>query len=115
MPIITVVKQFMLKDENNHLTEYLVGKYDVADEIATHWYVQAHCEGFVEPPPKTGTDQQAVLLATQAARLSEAVAETAQPKAEPPAGTKKQNRFAGNTRPVAKNDPTPSFINPADR
>ncbi len=107
MPIINIVKPFML-NENNRLTEFRVGRYDVTDEVASHWYVQAHMEGYVEPPPKTGTEQQATLLAQQAARMNEPVEAQTQ---EAQSRDKPEFVFAG--RRIPKPNETPSFIDPS--
>ena len=116
MPIIHVVKPFLLKDDDHKLTEYKVGRYDVPQEIAEHWYVIPHLEGFVEPPPKAGTDQLRVLLAEQAARVAEPVEDQTQPPAEPPSATqaKPEFEFAGRRRAVPRNvEPgMTSFIDP---
>lgn len=46
------------------------GYHDVSDTLAGHWYVQAHCEGFVDPPPPLGSPDflQQQLRAAAAAR-----------------------------------------------
>jgi hypothetical protein len=113
MPVIHVVKPFMLQLEHGKLTEYIVGRYEVTDEVAKHWYVQAHIEGFVEPPPATGTEQQAVLLATQAARLNESV-EKQEDKQMPPLLPPRNRtvQFAGRRDMPKEPNQTPTFIDP---
>ena len=114
MPIIQVVKAFMLKDDKHKLTEYKPGRYEVDRETADHWYVKAHLEGFIEPPPKVGTQQQAELLAAQASRLAEPADAQGQPPAESPATERAPEiRFAGR-RPPRQVDPgMTSFIDPS--
>ena len=75
MPIITVVKSFLFPTEAG-LLHYDVGEYEVDDATADHWYVKAHLEGYVEPPPKIGTlaYAQAALNAEQAVRREVPVA-----------------------------------------
>jgi hypothetical protein len=120
MPTITVVKQFMLKDDNHRLTEYLPGTYDVDEAVAEHWYVQAHCEGFVEPPPKVGHEQyaQTALLAAQAARVGESTEAQKQPPAPSAevstrAPTRKERRFAGRDVPKEMDPNLATFTDPA--
>lgn len=87
MPVINVAKRFMLRmSDKAPLVEYLVGRYDVTDEIAGHWYVQAHLEGFEPPPPMRGTTQfaQHALEVAQAVRMAEPVSEQKQQPAPPP-------------------------------
>ena len=104
MPIIHVVKPFLLKDDDHKLTEYKVGRYDVPQEIAEHWYVIPHLEGFVEPPPKAGTDQLRVLLAEQAARVAEPVEDQTQPPAEPHSELAVQTAPCGAAQRRARHD-----------
>jgi len=111
MPIINVVRPFMLQLEHGKLVEYIVGRYDVTPEVADHWYTRAHCEGFEPPPPATGTDQQAVLLATQAARLNESVEEQ-KPEAPPPPARDRAVQFAGRKNLPKPPSEMPSFIDP---
>lgn len=46
------------------------GYHDVSEALADNWYVQAHLEGFVDPPPPLGAPDflQQQLLAASAAR-----------------------------------------------
>ena len=116
MPIINVVQAFMLKDENNRLTEYKVGRYEVDAATAEHWYVVAHCEGFENPAPRPGTLQyaQAELLAAQASRLNEGVEEQGQKPAVTP--SKKAERvFAGKDLPKPTDPGMTAFIDPSTR
>ena len=109
MPIIHVAKRFVLQGDDHKLTEYKVGTYDVEDWVADHWFTQAHMEGYVEPPPKTGTEQQATLLAQQAARLNEPVENQTQEAQQ--SRDKPEFVFAG--RRIPKQNETPSFIDPS--
>ena len=111
MPIINIVKPFMLQMEHGKLTEYMVGRYEVTDEVRTDRYTQAHLEGYAPPPPATGTDQQAVLLATQAARLNEVV-EAQKPEAPPPPAKDRAVQFAGRKNLPKPPSEMPSFIDP---
>jgi hypothetical protein len=114
MPIIHVAKRFMLKDDNNRLTEYEVGRYEVTQEIADHWYVQAHLEGFVEPPPRVGTEQAQQAFAEQAARMAEPTDAQTQKPAPSPATqqAKPERRFAGRDVPKPVDTGLSSFIDP---
>lgn len=55
---------------------FLPGIYqDVPDDVANHWYVQAHLEGYEPPAPAPGTHQfaQEALLAAQGVRMMQPV------------------------------------------
>lgn len=89
MPIVRVVKQFILQTDDGKRTNYIPGTYDVPDEIAEHWYFKCHLEGYVEPPPPDGTHQyaQRMLFAEQAVRMGERPEDQGQKPAELPPGT----------------------------
>ncbi len=50
MPIINVVKSFLFPTDAG-LLHYDPGEYDVDEDTASHWFVQAHLEGYQEPEP----------------------------------------------------------------
>ena len=85
MPMIKVVKGFLLPAEGGTM-HYAPGEYDVDEATANHWFVQAHLEGFVEPPPRQGTPQyaQAMLNVEQAVRRAQPVGPSTQPAAALP-------------------------------
>jgi hypothetical protein len=109
MPTIKVLKRFLLKDEKDQLTEYLPGDYDVSDEIANHWYVVAHCEGYQAPPPPMGTAQYAAaeLRVAQAARIGAPPGTVTQRPPEPGSPV----NFAGRALPQTPNQ-LPGFTDP---
>jgi hypothetical protein len=106
MAVVHVMKRFTLQlnpvqigespDENGKLVkvfaearkiEYLPGHYDITDEeILSHWYFQAHLEGYQEPPPPDGTPQYAaqMLKVEQAVRMGESVADQGQKPEQTP-------------------------------
>lgn len=86
MPIIEVAKRFVLRTDDGKSTEYLVGRYDVPDEVAEHWYVKPHLVGAapVAPPQPYAQSQ---LVIEQAVRMGEPVAEQLAEPAPAPPGT----------------------------
>lgn len=64
---------------------FAVGRHEVSEAVAEHWYVKAHLEGYVNPPPQVGQPDflQQQLLASQAARDGVSMEEAA-PKPAPP-------------------------------
>jgi hypothetical protein len=92
--------------------EFVPGPVDVPEHIANHWYVQAHLEGFVEPPPKpTMADfAQRQLLAARAARNNTSVDEAAPPPAVSPRGVPAAHYFAGHKLEDQPAPPVPSWV-----
>jgi hypothetical protein len=99
MPVVRVVKHFILQHDDGRKVEYIPGNYDVDEETAAHWYFQAHLEGFVEPDPADGTQQyaQKMLIAEQAVRMGEPESAQGQKAAPTPDG-------------VARAEPTPVYF-----
>jgi hypothetical protein len=89
MPVIKVVKSFLLPSPEAGLLHYGVGEFEVDEATAEHWYVRAHLEGYVEPPPKPGGlgYAQAALDAEQAVRRDLPMATMTQPRPPLPPGT----------------------------
>jgi hypothetical protein len=136
MPIIHVLKPFILQhdaqqigvtknDRGEEVPAYAdhgerqffaAGYHEVSDKVANHFYVRAHCEGFVEPPPKPEQADyaQRMLLAARAGRNTTSVAEAAPPPAPLPPGvtvsTPVQHRFAGHHVEDVPPPPTPSWM-----
>lgn len=66
------------------MQRFEVGRYEVDDWFAAHWYVRPHLEGYVQPPPPVGAPDflQQQLQAGQAAREGISMEEAA-PKPAP--------------------------------
>jgi hypothetical protein len=69
MPEINVVTPFTLTLDDHTTQTFQVGKQEVSDEIAAHWYVRAHTDHAtpVEPAPLTDAEVSAALAAARTA------------------------------------------------
>jgi hypothetical protein len=68
------------------------GEYEVDQDVADHWYTQAHLEGYVPPPPNVPAEVR-VMLTTEQAKLkaeSDKATADARAKAEADAEAAKQ-------------------------
>lgn len=77
MPKINVVKPFTLSLSATESIDFLPGTQKVSDEIASHWFVQAHCEqssGDEEPEYDPERVNQVVQLQTQLIEQQEQIA-----------------------------------------
>jgi hypothetical protein len=84
MPTIHVVKAFIYQTPDERKQQFNPGIYDVPDDTANHWFVQAHLAGYVTPPRQTAPSyQQMELEVMQAVRRNEPVA-TQVASAQPP-------------------------------
>jgi hypothetical protein len=97
------------------MQRFEVGEQDVPDHVADNWYVQAHCEGFVDPPPKLAQPDyaQKMLIAGRAARNATSMEEAApQPAPLPPGVTPPPERhyFAGKKQEDTPAPPAPSWM-----
>ena len=65
MAKISVKKPFVLNLPSGHIAFSAGGVIDVEDEVAAHWYVQAHSEPVVEqePAPDKGDEIAAFMAA----------------------------------------------------
>jgi hypothetical protein len=84
------------------------GIYDLPEEVAGHWMIRAHTEGYRPPPPDIGSPQyaQQAALAQQAVRMMQPVTRQGQQPAPLPPGVSVASRsgmvsdgahyFAGN-------------------
>jgi len=81
MPTIHVKEKCTFTDASGRRHDFAVGSHDVADDIATHSYVQAHCSG--QPIPVLPADPAGALaaltaLTAQVADLTAQVADLTQ-------------------------------------
>ena len=90
------------------------GKYDLPDDLAEHWFIAAHLEGYEPPGPPLGSHQYAqnMLYAQRAARLNEPMSEQGPAAAPTPPGTVKAEPivFAGHPMTDKPAIPHPSFL-----
>jgi hypothetical protein len=110
MPVVRVVKGFILNLDTKRKIRFEPGEYTVDQEIADHWYFKAHLEGYEEPPPARGTLEfaraaQGVAIAEISARTGEAPERIVPRAAElppsvliakPDGGTTQPHYFAGD-------------------
>lgn len=80
MPDIEVGKKFLLTHNDGTLQVFDVGKHSVSQEVADHWFVQAHLREAPPVVPKIGTPEYAVMMraaAEKAVADAKALAEKA--------------------------------------
>ena len=53
MAKVNVKKPFILNLPTGHV-HFVPGVVEIEDELAEHWYVQAHCEQVAEQVPEAG-------------------------------------------------------------
>jgi len=116
MPLVTIVTPFMFQHPPRVVTEeqrddagkvtqpertvegqkvwFPVGVHDMPDEVASHWFVRAHTEGYVAPPPDIGSPQyaQQAALAHQAVRMMQPISRQGQQAAPLPPGVEVASR-----------------------
>ena len=73
MATINVLKSFILNIEGE-LKQFAAGIHDVADEIAGHWYVQAHSEDAAQALVDAEAKAKAEVDAAEAKAKSDAEA-----------------------------------------
>ncbi len=67
MATIHVTKPFTLTHDDGVKQSFAIGKHEVADHVAAHWYVKAH----VETPAATPAPKAAVETAAKDAKNAE--------------------------------------------
>jgi len=65
MPVIDVARRFVLTLDGEQ-TEYLPGRHEVSDAVATHWFTVPHLAGNAAPEPPPATYEQKLEAARQA-------------------------------------------------